>query len=119
MVKNFFLLSALSIMIYFFIKSSDNDEFNISITKHPDLIISKFSAIQINDKKVISLLSAENMVRDKDFDVRLLAAKLTVHLERTDAINDLKAAVQNESIVENKKKMQVQLQLLENLLGKN
>ncbi len=58
------------------------------------------------------------MVRDKDFDVRLLAAKLTVELERTDAIKDLKAAVKNESKPENKKQLQEQLTLLENILGK-
>ncbi|PIE86300.1 MAG: biofilm PGA synthesis protein PgaB [Bacteroidia bacterium] len=58
------------------------------------------------------------MVRDKDFDVRLLAAKLTVFLERTDAINDVKAAVANESDAENKKRLQEQLQTLENILGR-
>jgi len=58
------------------------------------------------------------MIRDNDFEVRLLAAKLTVYLERTDAINDLKAAVQFESNDIQKKLMQDQLQLLENLLGK-
>ncbi len=58
------------------------------------------------------------MMRDNDFDVRLLAAKLTVYLERTDAINDLKAAVKNESNPENKRLLQEQLQLLENMLGR-
>ena len=58
------------------------------------------------------------MMRDNDFDVRLLAAKLTVYLERTDAINDLKAAVKNESNLENKRLLQEQLQLLENMLGR-
>ena len=58
------------------------------------------------------------MLRDKDFDVRLLAAKLTVYLERTDAIKDLKAAVMNETNQENKKQLSEQLQLLENILGK-
>ena len=58
------------------------------------------------------------MMRDNDFDVRLLAAKLTVYLERTDAISDLKAAVKNESNQGNKKQLQEQLQLLENMLGK-
>ncbi|MCK4529555.1 MAG: biofilm PGA synthesis protein PgaB [Candidatus Marinimicrobia bacterium] len=56
------------------------------------------------------------MVRDKDFDVRLLAAKLIVYMERTDAINDLKAAVENEPNQENKKQLQEQLHLLKNIL---
>jgi putative intracellular protease/amidase len=55
------------------------------------------------------------MVRDKDFEVRLLAAKLTVYLERTDAIKDLKAAVKNEVNEENKQKLKDQLRLLENI----
>jgi len=59
------------------------------------------------------------MLRDKSFEVRLLAAKLTVYLERTDAIDDLKAAIRNESNVENKKLLQEQLQLLENILISN
>ncbi len=58
------------------------------------------------------------MLRDKDFDVRLSAAKLTVYLERTDAINDLKAAVKNEQDQDHKKQLQMQLQLLENIPGK-
>ncbi len=58
------------------------------------------------------------MMRDNDFDIRLLAAKLTVYLERTDAIDDLKAAVKNESNQENRKQLQEQLELLEDILGK-
>ncbi len=58
------------------------------------------------------------MVRDKDFDVRLLAAQLTVALERTDAIKDLEAAVKSEKDEKNKKLLQEQLDLLENMLGK-
>jgi len=57
------------------------------------------------------------MVRDKDFEVRLLAAQLIVKLERTDAINDLKAAVLNELTPKNKKLLQGQLELLENIPG--
>ncbi len=57
------------------------------------------------------------MVRDKDFEVRLLAAKLTVALERTDAIKDLEAAVKSEKDEKNKKLLQEQLELLENMLG--
>ncbi len=57
------------------------------------------------------------MVRDNDFDVRLLAAKFTVELERTDAIPDLQAAVDNETNVENKKLLREQLNLLKNILG--
>jgi putative intracellular protease/amidase len=58
------------------------------------------------------------MLRDNDFDVRLLAAKLTVYLERTDAIKDLKAAVVNEENEVNKKLLQEQLTSLEDILGK-
>lgn len=58
------------------------------------------------------------MIRDNDFDVRLLAAQLTVYLERTDAIPDLKAAVMNESNPDQKKLLKDQLELLENMLGK-
>lgn len=58
------------------------------------------------------------MVRDKDFDVRLLAAKLTVELERTDAIKDLQAAVTLENDANNKKLLQKQLDLLKNIIGK-
>ncbi len=59
------------------------------------------------------------MLRDKDFDVRLLAAKLTVELERTDAIKDLEAAVQIEADEKNKKLLQEQLDLLKAMLGAN
>ncbi len=58
------------------------------------------------------------MLRDSDFDVRLLAAKLTVYLERTDAIEDMKAAVKNELNEENKLKLKEQLILLEGVYGK-
>ena len=53
------------------------------------------------------------MVRDSSFDVRLLAAKLTVELERTDAIPDLKAAVTTETNPAQKQQLKEQLQLLE------
>lgn len=42
------------------------------------------------------------MLRDKDFEVRLLAAELIVFLERTDAIADLQAAVDMEPVPHNK-----------------
>ncbi len=58
------------------------------------------------------------MVRDNDFDVRLLAAKLTVELERTDYIPDLQAAVDNETDPNNKKLIKEQLDLLTNIIGK-
>lgn len=58
------------------------------------------------------------MVRDKDFDVRLLAAQLTVKLERTDAIDDLKAAVANESNKQKKRLLQEQLELLKDISGR-
>ena len=58
------------------------------------------------------------MVRDSSFEVRLLAAKLTVELERTDAIPDLKAAVTTETNPGQKQQLQEQLRLLEMLKGK-
>ena len=58
------------------------------------------------------------MVRDKDFDVRLLAAKLTVELERTDAIPDLQAAVDMESNADQKKQLEEQLELLKAFVGR-
>lgn len=58
------------------------------------------------------------MMRDKDFEVRLLAAKLTVYLERTDAIKDLQAAVKNETNKDNKKALKYELQRLEDILGR-
>ncbi len=56
------------------------------------------------------------MIRDKDFDVRLLAAKLTVELERTDAIPDLEAAVMVEKDKENKILLKEQLVLLKRMV---
>lgn len=58
------------------------------------------------------------MVRDSSFEVRLLAAKLTVELERTDAIPDLKAAVTTEANPAQKQQLQEQLRLLEMMVGK-
>ena len=58
------------------------------------------------------------MMRDSSFEVRLLAAKLTVELERTDAIPDLKAAVTTEANPAQKQQLQEQLRLLEMLKGK-
>lgn len=58
------------------------------------------------------------MVRDSSFEVRLLAAKLTVELERTDAIPDLQAAVATETDPTQKQQLQEQLRLLEMLKGK-
>ncbi len=59
------------------------------------------------------------MVRDSDFEVRLLAAKLTVSLERTDAIKDLEAAVYAEKNEDQKRQLQEQLNALKNILGEN
>ena len=59
------------------------------------------------------------MLRDNDFDVRLLAAKLTVELERTDAIEDLKAAVDFETNEKNKTLLKKHLKNLTAVLGKN
>lgn len=58
------------------------------------------------------------MLRDKDFDIRLLAAKLTVELERTDAIPDLESAIMNEKNDGNKKLLGEQLELLKDIYGK-
>lgn len=58
------------------------------------------------------------MVRDSSFEVRLLAAKLTVELERTDAISDLKAAVVTETNPAQKQQLQEQLRLLEMMVGR-
>ncbi len=58
------------------------------------------------------------MMRDSSFEVRLLAAKLTVELERTDAIPDLKAAVATETDPTQKQQLQEQLRLLEMMVGR-
>ncbi len=55
------------------------------------------------------------MLRDNDYNVRLLAAKLTVHLERTDAIPDLQAAVDNEKNSKQKALLQKQLDKLRSI----
>ncbi|MFA8341473.1 MAG: BPL-N domain-containing protein [Rhodothermaceae bacterium] len=55
------------------------------------------------------------MVRDSDFDVRLLAAKLTVYLERTDALKDLEVAVKIEKDPKQKAMLQEQFDLLKNI----
>ncbi len=57
------------------------------------------------------------MIRDKDFDVRLLAAELIVYLERTDAIADIKAAILYENNPNNEILLTEQLELLEIILG--
>lgn len=58
------------------------------------------------------------MVRDNDFEVRLLAAKLMVELERTDAIGDLTTAIANEGDPKNRELLEEQLVLLDDILGK-
>lgn len=57
------------------------------------------------------------MMRDKDFEVRLLAAKLTVFLERTDALRDMEVAVSIEQNKTEKAMMQEELNLLKNIYG--
>ena len=57
------------------------------------------------------------MVRDSSFEVRLLAAKLMVELERTDAIPDLQAAIKVEKDIEKKKQLQRKLILLKEMVG--
>ncbi|NOR87430.1 MAG: biofilm PGA synthesis protein PgaB [Bacteroidales bacterium] len=52
------------------------------------------------------------MIRDQDFEVRLLAAQLIVFLERTETIPDMIAAVKNESNSKNKELLHEQLDLL-------
>lgn len=58
------------------------------------------------------------MVRDTAFSVRLLAARLTVELERTDAIPDLEAAVVVEKDTKQKKLLREQLEQLKTIVGK-
>jgi len=57
------------------------------------------------------------MVRDTSFEVRHLAAKLMVELERTDAIPDLQAAIKVEKDIEKKKQLQRKLILLKEMVG--
>lgn len=90
---------------------------------YDDLIKSKPEKIQaMKDIVAMSAWSAKKwippMLRDKDFEVRLLAAQLTVELERTEAIPDLEASVMNEDNVENKKLLAEQLEALKNIVGK-
>jgi len=59
------------------------------------------------------------MVRDNDFDVRLLAAKLTVYLERTDALKDLEVAFKIEKNKKQKALLKEQFDLLKNILESN
>lgn len=89
---------------------------------YDDLIKSKEEKLKaMKDLVDICAWSAKKyiptMIRDKDFEVRLLAAKLTVYLERTDAIKDLKAAVENETNKQNKNQLNEQLKLLKNILA--
>jgi len=58
------------------------------------------------------------MLRDEHVEVRYLAAQLTVFLERTDALEDLEAAVLIESNPAYKKKMEIELQNLKAIIGK-
>lgn len=57
------------------------------------------------------------MVRDTSFEVRHLAAKLTVELERTDAIPDLEATVANEKDAKQKELLEKEIILLKALVG--
>lgn len=57
------------------------------------------------------------MVRDTSFEVRHLAAKLMVELERTDAIPDLQAAANVEKNIKKKKLLQKELILLKEMVG--
>lgn len=57
------------------------------------------------------------MVRDTSFEVRHLAAKLIIELERTDAIPDLQAAVNVEKDIKKKKLLQKELILLKEMVG--
>ncbi len=70
----------------------------------------------MNDIVAMSSWSAKKvippMLRDSDFEIRYLAAKLTVTLERTDAIADLKAAIKTESLAKNRTLLSEQLELL-------
>lgn len=57
------------------------------------------------------------LLRDTSFEVRLAAAKLTVELERTDAISDLEAAVMVESNTQQKDLLKKELLLLKAMVG--
>jgi putative intracellular protease/amidase len=57
------------------------------------------------------------MVRDTSFEVRYLAAKLIVELERTNAIPDLQAAANIEKDIKKKKLLQKELILLKEMVG--
>lgn len=90
---------------------------------YENLIKSKAEKMQaMKDIVAIAAWSAKKwippMLRDKDFEVRLLAAQLTVELERTEAIPDLETSVMNEKNIENKKLLKEQLEALKNMLGK-
>lgn len=58
------------------------------------------------------------MLRDNDADVRLLAAKLTVELERTDAIEDIRAALAVEKNEKLRLELKGYLRQLECMCGK-
>lgn len=57
------------------------------------------------------------MLRDADFDIRLMAAKLTVHLERTDALEDLESAVAMEKDKKQKELLGKELAKLKGIMG--
>ena len=56
------------------------------------------------------------MIRDNDYEVRLLASKLIVELERTEVVADLKYAIENEKMMVRKNELSKQLILLENII---
>ena len=99
------------------------DQQQLYLKAYDNLIGSKEEKMQaITDMVSMSAWSAKkwtpSMLRDGDFEVRLLAAKLTVDLERTDALPDLRAAVAMEENIENKKELEKQAVLLEAMIGK-
>ncbi len=77
----------------------------------------------MNDIVAMSSWSAKKvippMLRDSDFEIRYLAAKLIVILERTDAVADLKAAIKTESLAKNRSLLTEQLELLLQLKAEN
>ncbi len=90
---------------------------------YQDLLGSESEKIQAMQKLVdICAWSAKKklpaFVRDSNFNVQLKAAELTVWLERTDAIPDLKAAVNTEKNPQQKAQLQEFLDKLERIIGK-
>ena len=79
MVKNFFLIIAIGIILYYFIKNDEMDTFEVSFTKHPNLIISDFKAIEIKDMYITTTSVAKNMIRETNLDTLFKATFSTMY----------------------------------------